>query len=945
MKILVIIFTILLCSSSFAQQTFSIKGQAAGPAAENLLQGATIMLLQLPDSAVKAGDITDSRGRFRLTDVRPGSYVLSITYLGFNKLLKDIRILRGDLNLGTIILSPGDVETREIEIVGKVPPAVQKGDTSEYNADAYKISRDASAEDLVTKMPGVTMSEGKVQAHGEEVKKVLVDGREFMGDDPGAVLKNIPAEVVEKIQVFDQQSEQARFTGFDDGNTDKTINIVTRTKIRQGTFGKLTAGYGNEERYKAGGNVNFFNNDRRITLLSQFNNVNEQNFSSEDLLGVMQGSGGGQGRRGGMGMRGGGGPGQGGGRPSGGPGEGPGGGGMQNISNFLVDARTGLSNTNAFGLNYSDKWADKLELTGSYFFNKTSNNTRSELDRTYLLSSLNGQTYNETSTSRSDNINHRLNMRVEYQIDSSNSVLLRPRLSFQQNDGNTGLLGYTNTAPGILNSMNNTYRSNLKALNSSADLLYRHKFNTTGRTMSLQASGSYRDNNGDKDLYSETLYFDNLAFSDTADQTSKLNKYGFTGSSNLVYTEPLGRSGQLQFSARYSYSDEKSDQKTYDIFNMNNMGGLLDTSLSNVYRKIYRSQSYGTGYRYQNAGFFATASINYNIARLQNSQEFPMGVNTEKTFYSYLPSLMIRYRISRDKNLRVFYRTSNTDPSVEQLQNVIDNSNSLQLRSGNPALRQDYSHNFALNYSSVNVQSMNSFFILFGGTFKKDYIGNNTTIAAGDTLIREGLLLRQGSQFTMPVNLDGYVNLRSFMSYSMPVGFLQSNLNMMLNASYSRTPGIVNGSVNYANSNTYGGGVVLSSNISPELDFTVSSNSSYNEIYNSLRKDNNSNYFNQNTRIRFTWQFWKGFLIQNELNHQLDNGRSGGNDRNYLLWNMSLGKKFFSRDQGELRFTVYDVLNENTNLDRTTTDFYYEDTRSNVLGRFFILSFTYNIRI
>ena len=236
---------------------------------------------------------------------------------------RKLKSQKGAVDLGKIYIAPGEYEMGEVEIVEKGTILVQKEDTTEYFADAVKTNPDATAGDLISKMPGITVQDGKVQAHGEDVKNVFLDGKPFFGDDPNTVLKNVPAEIIERIQVYDKQSEQAEFTGFDDGNTSKTINIITRVRFRNGTFGKLAAGYGDQERYSTGGNLNFFNDKQRVTLLGQLNNTNEQNFSNEDLLGVMGDGGGGRGG-GGMRPRGGGG----GGRGSGGGQSGGFGGGM-----------------------------------------------------------------------------------------------------------------------------------------------------------------------------------------------------------------------------------------------------------------------------------------------------------------------------------------------------------------------------------------------------------------------------------------------------------------------------------------------------------------------------------------------------------------------------------------------------------------------------------------
>ncbi len=924
----------IFSANLFAQNLF-IKGTLVDSLNKQPMTGANVLLYHLPDSTLK-GRTTNINGQFTFNNLNPAKYLLKISYVGYKTFKQNLVLGNHSIDFTTIYLSPGEVETKEVEVIGKIPPVIQNEDTTEINANAFKTNSNANAEDLLTKMPGIMVQDGKVQAQGEDVKKVLVDGKPFFGDDPNAVIKNIPAEIIEKIQVFDQQSEQSQFTGFDDGNTSKTINIVTRLKVREGTFGKLGGGYGNESKYQAGGNINFFNDDRRISVLSQFNNINEQNFSSEDLLGVMASTSFGGGRRGrnfSRAGRGGGGNSRGGGSFGGG-----------DASNFLVNSKNGLTNTQSFGLNFSDKLGEKLDLTGSYFFNQTKNNAESKTFRDYFLQSNSSDTYNEINSTTSKNINHRLNFRINYQIDSANSLLFRPKITVQQNDGNSSILGNTNSSEQILNSITNSFNSNLSALNAANDLLFRHRFETRGRTFSLNINTSYARNRGENKLLSENLYYDNTTLSDTLDQNADLLSNGFNTSSNIVFTEPIDENSFLQFNTRFLYSEDKSDQNTFDN-TINNSGiySVQDTSLSNVYQKIYKTESFGAGYRYQKNQMFLMANISYSISQLLNNQTFPHSTTVEKNFSSILPSFMLRMNFSRDENLRFFYRTNNNEPSVTQLQNVPDNSNPVQLSIGNPELKQDYRHSLTLRYSSMSSQTLNSFFVLLGGTFTNNYIGNETIIAKKDTLLSNGIELKRGSQLKTPVNLDGYMNFRSFLAYSIPVYLLKSNLSLNANATYARTPAIVNNLKSFSNSTRLGLGFVLSSNISEKLDITLSSNSSYNIVKSNLSNGDN-NYFNQSSRFKFFWEFWNGFIIQSDLNQQYNGGLASDYNKNYYLWNLGLGKKLFSKDQGEIRFTVNDVLNQNTNIQRTVTDAYYEDVQSNVLGRYFLISFIYNIK-
>jgi Outer membrane protein beta-barrel family/Carboxypeptidase regulatory-like domain len=940
MKINWALALVFLINIRFYAQNLTISGLVIDFSSKNPLEKA-VVILKSTGGDKSTGMTTDKNGRFVFNFLTAGNYNLKITYIGYKDYNKDINLTQNLLDLKSIPLHHIPVTLHEIEIKGEPVPVTLKQDTTEYSAGSFKTNKDATAEDLVNKMPGITTQNGQVQAQGESVSKVLVDGKEFFGNDPNAVLRNLPAQIIDKIQVFDQQSDQSQFTGFDDGNTTKTINIVTRMRNRQGTFGKLTGGYGDAGKYVSGGNTNFFNKDQRLTLLGQLNNINQQNFSSEDLLGVM--SGGGRVFRGGMG---------GGGRRSGygggynGSGSnallgGPGGFGTPNVSNFLVSQSTGLVDTKAAGINYSDKWGEKIEFQGSYFFNLTNNNAIAVTDRNYFLTSQESQLYDENNTSLTKNTNNHFNARMNYQVDSSNSILITPSLTLQLNNASSNVLGNTMSGNNSLNSTNNIFYSNLNAYNSPDGILVRHKFGKQGRTISLMLNGSFTGNTGNNSLDAEDIYYGTTNTSQSTNQQADISQHGYIGSSNLVYTEPLFDNSLMQFNAGYSYSENNSNQNTFDLLNNINQ---LDTSLSNVYREIYKIQSIGTGYRFKQEKLIMALNLNYNVSILNNSRTFPIDGYLEKKFYSFLPSMMLRYNISMESNLRIMIRSNNDAPSIIQLQDVLNNSNPTQLSMGNPNLSQDSKNSVVLKYSQISPGHTNIFFILFSGTFTKNYIANNTIVANNDTTVLNNIALNRGSRITLPVNLDGYINLHSFITYGLPVASLKSNINFSLSVSYSHTPALLNSIANYTNSTQLGGGIVFSSNISEDLDYTLSSNSDYTFSKNNLDATNNTNYFTQRTDLKFYLNVLAGFVLQNELNDQFNNNVPNSFDKNILLWTLSLGKKFLGGDNGELRFTATDLLNQNTNIQHNVTDTYTEDVKTNVLGKYFMLSFIYNIR-
>jgi hypothetical protein len=922
-------FSIFIFSNCISQN--SISGKLIGAEDKSPLIGATIILLNFPDSTINKGTTADIEGSFLIDNISNGNYILKVSFIGYTDHFKNIEMRDASVNLGNISLIQASKTLKSVEIADKAPTAIQKGDTTQYNANSYKTNPDANAEDLITKMSGVTVQDGKVQAHGEEVKKVLVDGKPFFGDDPNAVLKNLPADVIDKIQVFDQQSDQSKFTGVSDGNTSKTINIITKPGMKNGTFGRILAGYGYDNVYKAAGNINFFKGDRRISVIAQSNNINEQNFSSDDLAGVMTSSGGGQ--AGGM---------RGGGQSHGGSGNWSGG---NNSSNFLVNSKNGITATNAIGVNYSDKWRKKLEISSSYFFNWSDNKAEQSINRNYISHSDSGQVYNENNISNSRNINHRINVKLEWKIDTNNSIIITPKLTLQGNNGANVLSGQNTIGQETLNKLNSDYNSETSSYNFSNDLLYQHKFKKKGRTFSINLINSFNSTDAGSNLYSENYYYmDTISFLSQLDQKASLLKKGNNISTNLVYTEPFGTKSILQISYGNSFNITENEKKTYNYSATDDDYNNLDSTLSNIFTSDYNTQKAGLAYRFNNPKLQLMIGANYQYATLVSRQSFPYNYDISESYTNVLPSAMIRYNFTTKKSLRIMYRTQTTQPAIEQLQNVINNTNPTQLSIGNPDLNQNFENTLFMRYSSSNTEKGTSFFAMIAGTATMDYIGNSTFTASSDTVLGE-IFLRRGTQLTRPVNLNGYFNARSFITYGFPLSIIKSNLNINMNAVYSRTPGMVNNIINYSNSINYGGGITIASNISKEIDFTVSSNINLYNVENTLNTKLNTQYYNLNNKLKINYIFLNSFVISTDLNHQYNEGLSEGYNQNYLLWNAGLGYKFLKDHRGEIRFSVNDILAQNTSVNRNTTETYIEDVQTNVLQRFYMITLIYNIKV
>lgn len=930
MRIRHYIIALILLSSFTSAQNFSLMSNIVDED-DSAAVGAAVSVLKISDSSlVKAGS-ANINGFLKMQDIPAGSYILKIEYIGYKDDYRKID-LNQDLRIGKIKLKPDFETLGEVVITTSAVTATQNGDTTGYNANAFKTNKDATAEDLVTKMPGVTIVDGKVQAQGEDVKQVLVDGKPYFGDDPNAVLKNLPAEVIDKVQLFDKKSDQATFTGIDDGNTSKTINIITKGQFRNGVFGKVYGGYGYDDKYKGGAVVNRFKGKQRFTVMAMTNNVNEQNFSSEDLLGVM--SSGSSNNRGG---------GSSGGSGRGGSGRSGSGGPSNSADNFLVGAKNGINITNALGLNYSDQWGKNTSLNASCFFNWTNNNAATTLLRQYLSGGNSGLAYSENNVAKSDNYNNRINIRFDHKIDSLNSILLQPKFSLQINNGLSSISG-VNTRTVTLSTINNNYNSNLTGYSIAFPMLYRHSFLKRGRTFSIDLNPTYNPSTGTSSLTSYNVYYDTLTTADTVDQRSHLNKYAFNSTSNLSYTEPLSKEGFLSLNYIFTYNISESTKSTFNRNNPANDYNLVDSLVSNVFNSTYMAHAGGASYRYQKEKYNFSLGVTAQQAELYKQQQFPYSSSATKVFNSILPSAQYQYKFSKQNNLRANYRTNNQAPSIDQLQNVLNNSNSLQLSIGNPGLRQSFQNNLFVRYSGVNTTKGTNMFVLLSGTYTDDYIGNSTIIANKDTLVYGDIFLAKGSQISRQENLNGYHSARFFFNYGFPAKFIRSNINFNTGINYSNVPALINNKVNYSKTTSPSFGLVISSNFSEKIDFTISSNASYNTVSNSLQTSLNSSYFNQVSKAAVNLSLFKKLVLRGEYTNTLYTGLSASYNQNINLLNGAVALKFLKDNRGELRLYVFDILNQNKAIQRNITETYIEDTRSNILQRYYMLTFTYNIK-
>lgn len=913
MRFIVLVLFTFFTSNTFGQ--FSLSGNVLSNDAN--LVGAEVMLYKM-NTDISLGTLTDIDGRFKIDEVEGGMYRLVVSYLGFKNYRKRIQV-NSDLSFDNISLVEDVLEIDGVEITGSMIQAIQKGDTTVFNAGAFKTLPDADAKDLIAKIPGIVIESGVVKANGENVQRVTVDGREFFGNDPNIALNALPAEIIEKIEVIDEQSEQSSFTGFNDGNTTKTINIVTKQDKRNGEFGKLYAGYGEDDRYQAGGNINIFNGDQRTSFIGLSNNINEQNFSTEDLLGVVGSSGN---------------------RRRGGGGRGGGGRGRGVLNNFLVGQQNGIANTNSIGINFSDKFSEKVDFSGSYFFNNSDNTSIQDIEQEYFGGREDGDLYIEDNTSLSDNMNHRFQGRLDIKFDDNNSLSIRPRLSWQIND----LLESADTeflrANNIPDISNNIYESSQSGYNLSNSILYRHSFEKKGRTISLSVENSSGPGDGNSLLQTTTIFDTIPSFVTNQFSETETRATGF--STNLSYTEPISKRGQLILNYELEKDNGENQELTYDgeVVNPDTRIDALSNDLDNE----ELTNTFGTGYQWRKNKTRIMARARLEHTNISANQSLPSQFSTDKSYLNFVPFMMMSLELSENSNLRMFYRPRTTNPTTTQLSETIDNSNPLQLSKGNIDIDQTYQHSLFVRYSATNNKKGTVFYLFAGGDFSNNYIGDRTYLSGRDVALYDELGIDERSQLTIPENMTGYYNLRSYATIGLPVTSIKSKLNFNINGNFTNTPSIIDNLDNNSRNATLGIGVNLTSNISENVDFTISSTTNIGEARNTLQPDLNTNYLNQQSGLKLEVIFPYGITWRNQMTHQIYSGYGDGFDDSFLLGSMSIGKKFLKNNRAEVSISVFDLFKQNQAISRDVAGTYIESISSNVLQRYFMVNFRYDLR-
>jgi hypothetical protein len=935
---LVLIITGIAGTANAQNQQGSIKGKLVDTTVKQPVTEATVSVISVKDSSLVSYTLSNKQGIFEIKDLDAGDYRILISFQGYQPYKKNFSITatNNSVDLGDVRLEKEYKSLSEVIVTDEAPIKI-KQDTIEFRADAFKTKPNATVEDLLKKVPGVQVDkDGNVKAQGEQIQKVYVDGKEFFGNDPKLATKNLTADMVESVQVFDDMSDQAKFTKIDDGSKQKALNIKLKKDKKKGIFGRALASGGSDSRYEANLSMNRFNGDRQFSLLANANNINKQGFSFNDIvtaMGGFQNMSGGGGGGGGFG--------------------GGGGGGMQvqalkgGLMNGLFGGSSsgGITRSISTGLNYNNYVGKKLKIGANYFYSNTRNTQEKNVFRTTTWTPDSATEQTEDVRSNSLNQNHRFNIRMEYQLDSMNSILYTPSMTLQHSESFTldTLFSYSNTpSKRYLSITSNTENTNQRdGLNLNNNFLFRHRFRKIGRTITAGWSNTYGQSDGDGlSLSPYTIYnADGSVFlHQNQDRDTKQKTFTHNNVLSSSYTEPLGKDKLLELNYAYTHNANTSDKKTYDFDPGSGKYTTLNLPLTNYFENLFAANRLGANFRVQKKKYNYQLGAGVQFSTLQSMSR--LGVTgkdslSRQHYTNFFPVANFNYQASRAKSIRFSYRGRTNQPSLSQLQNVLDISNPLQLKIGNPVLKQEFNHNLGLGYNTFNILTFKFFAANINFSTTSNKIVNST-----DSVSR-------GVQLVKPVNLNGSYNTFGFLTIGLPFKNKKlrgSSLNFTSSAMFNNDVSLLYKQKNVTQTTmlTQGAGVNFSL-AKDKLDFGVNMNVSYNNSKYSMTSTQNTHYVTQTYSADFSYTFKHNIILSTDFDYYINSGRSQGFNQSIPLWNASISKQFLKAKNAELKISVNDILNQNQSITRTTAENYVEDTRSVVLRRYFMVSFLYNL--
>lgn len=898
---------LLLGFSAQAQTNRQLSGTLVSKSGQNVA-GASIKLVSELDSVHNS---SDNLGFYNFRGLRGKNFQMTVSSLGYDTLVHKFVFdaERNQLLLPPLTLEPASQMLDEVSITARVDIVV-KEDTLEYNTKDLKLREGALVEDALKRLDGVEVDkDGNVTAQGETISRIRINGKDFFGGDVKTATQNLPADIIEKIQIVDDYGDMANITGNRTGDPERILNIEIDPARNKGSIGNFRVGGGTEERYQATAMLGFMQDKMQFTALGNLNNVNASLFDFN-----VQGGGA---RRG----------------PGGPGGGGFGGGGFGGNSN-------GLTNTNSIGLNYRQDFSSKLTMYGNYSFSHDKNSTLSYNINDYFNEQLLETRDNETGSLTNS---HRFNWNVEYRPTSKDYIKLSPSLRIRDRSQDGLILSNNTLAGDPINAMVTTSNSGVLEPNYGFSGLYNHRLSDNGRNLFFDFSINSTSTDQDDIRIQETSLFNQTGYDEYIRTIADLRNKSLNGGASVSYTEPLSKYGNLSFN--YDYNFRNYDNRRFD--NALDAGGEQiddpDVFIGNrIFDYSFVTHRVGANYNYRSDKIVYSigASVEPNHLKGDATVQDQL-ISIDRKGLNFAPIARFEYKFSRTKSFNVRYSGRSSEPSFSQLQPFTDYSNRNNLVTGNPDLNAEFGHDINIRFNNFNVGSGQSWFVSLTGAMTDNKIVSNRVIRVDPEL---GVV-----QETSYLNTDGFYNTRGFYHYSIPFKDRTYVLSFNGFAGFNNNISYTDGAKNIGKNWNLSQGLNFRYVPKETVEVSPGVRYSYNSTNNSLSSTSGQAGVNNNistwaltlnTSINITpTLIWGGDFAKTS-----NNGYSATIGVNPMIVNTYIEKRFLKGQNGAIRFQAYDLLNEQTNVSRTVSDNLINDSRSNRLGRYFMLTLSYRFQ-
>lgn len=915
MKILLIwccLFSALLLNA----QTATVKGSVSDSSGIQL-PAVSVVLLRSADSVMSTFGLADPNGAFALRRVKPGNYLLQLSYVGYETLYQPLQVQADQpvYDLGLLKMYPSSTLLHAVDVSAERAPMSVRKDTLEYNAAAFKTQPGDVVEDLLKKLPGVEVqADGSIKALGETVTNVMVDGKEFFGKDPKMATKNLPADAIDRVQVFDKKSERAEFTGIEDGRDERSINLKLKEDKKNGYFGNVSAGYGSNNRYSGRFNLNRFAPKGQFSAIGLGNNNNDEGFSFEDYMNFMGGlsnlmSGGG------------------------------GGGGRMRISLNAEDGlpignfnNNGINTSWAGGLNFNKDFSKKTELSANYMYNRIENDLLSSSTRDNLLgTSLFRSTDADDQLSR--NANHRLNITLKHQLDSFQRLTLRLRGSL--NDAVFNSLSESrsfNPDGALQNSGDRDYRSAGDNLRADAGLTYRRRFRAKGRALVADLFYQNTSDHRDGNLMAINRFYNTAPILEEQLRQRQDYSDNYQGyNAGLSYTEPLGKGKYLEILARRQGDLNRTDKLFYDVDSAPTPGEIYNPNLSNRFSRGYTYDRATLNFLLNRKKWNLTAGAALQNARLDGEILEKDLSPIRQDFLGLLPAVFLNVEPGLGRNWSLEYSTALNAPTLEQLAPVIDNSNPLSTYTGNPDLKPEYAHNLDFSFMRFDQFSMSGFFVTLNGVYTRNRVTNAGQI---DSLFRRNL---------RPVNVEHDWQARGYISYNTPLRFIKTNFSVSLNNNYNRTLIFVNDQENVVNRWENALELKFDNRKKTYFDLNLGARLSLNDTRYDRAANLNQQFLNQRWFTDLRVFAGKKWTFQSGFDYNVYSGQGFSERLAIPIWRAAVTRYVLPNNKGRIILSAFDLLNRNEGIYRTANLNFIQERRVRNLTQYVMLSFAYSI--